>query len=602
LDARAVYFRVPPRSAPATPIDTAAAQPRLRDKLEVKPGTEFAGWLATELDRRASHICVSSVAELRGADKAVTRNGQIKDKNRHEKDDRRRVDDRREYVLGWTNEQKIDALVTHAARLHDRLSKLHATVDGAQRKRKAVDEQLKKLFGLREQTSWEELDWHALVARVTELRAEEQRIRLSSNELATLTAERDDVRRELKALQTKLDALQRERGGAETRQQTAREQLADVDRILGDEDATAAASDWFPSIDAFVSTDIDVPIIDLTNVRDVHHAASEAIRKRKEELASKQSSLGQRVVRAMDAFRNAYPHETAELDNSLASAVEYRALHARVSTDDLPRFEREFKDYLNQNAIREVAGFSAQLNKQEELIRERVETINESLYGIDYNDGRYIRLVPDRTPNTEIREFREELRGCTDNIIGADDPDQYSEQRFLQVKRIIDRFKGREGSVDQDRSWTRRVTDVRQWSVFSASERWRSDDSEYEHYTDSAGKSGGQKEKLAYTILAASLAYQFKLTFGTTRSKAFRFVAIDEAFGRGSEISTRYALNLFTSLGLQLLIVTPLQKIHVIEPHVSAVGFVDNLNGNYSRLQCLTVDEYRRRRHEHRAG
>jgi hypothetical protein len=36
----------------------------------------------------------------------------------------------------------------------------------------------------------------------------------------------------------------------------------------------------------------------------------------------------------------------------------------------------------------------------------------------------------------------------------------------------------------------------------------------------------------------------------------------------------------------------------VIEPHVSAVGFVDNLNGNYSRLQCLTISEYRQRRYE----
>jgi hypothetical protein len=29
---------------------------------------------------------------------------------------------------------------------------------------------------------------------------------------------------------------------------------------------------------------------------------------------------------------------------------------------------------------------------------------------------------------------------------------------------------------------------------------------------------------------------------------------------------------------------------------VSAVGFVDNLNGNYSRLQCLTIEEYHERR------
>ena len=124
-------------------------------------------------------------------------------------------------------------------------------------------------------------------------------------------------------------------------------------------------------------------------------------------------------------------------------------------------------------------------------------------------------------------------------MIGAGRGDQYSEQKFLQVKRIIDRFGGREGMTDLDRTWTRRVTDVRQWFLFSASERWREDDSEYEHYTDSAGKSGGQKEKLAYTILAASLAYQFKLDWGAARSKAFRFVVIDEAFGRGSEASTR---------------------------------------------------------------
>ena len=58
---------------------------------------------------------------------------------------------------------------------------------------------------------------------------------------------------------------------------------------------------------------------------------------------------------------------------------------------------------------------------------------------------------------------------------------------------------------------------MRNWFIFSASERWREDNTEHEHYADSGGKSGGQKEKLAYTILAASLAYQFKLERGTRR-------------------------------------------------------------------------------------
>ena len=68
---------------------------------------------------------------------------------------------------------------------------------------------------------------------------------------------------------------------------------------------------------------------------------------------------------------------------------------------------------------------------------------------------------------------------------------------------------------------------------------------------------------------------------------------IDEAFGRGSDESAQYGLRLFQQLNLQLLIVTPLQKIHIIEPYVASVAFVHNENGSDSRLHCLTIEEYR---------
>ncbi|MEB0134913.1 ATP-binding protein [Actimicrobium sp. CCC2.4] len=135
--------------------------------------------------------------------------------------------------------------------------------------------------------------------------------------------------------------------------------------------------------------------------------------------------------------------------------------------------------------------------------------------------------------------------------------------------------------------------DERNWFVFAGSERWREDDTEHEHYSDSGGKSGGQKEKLAYTVLAASLAYQFGLKFDEVRSRSFRFVVIDEAFGRGSDESAQYGLRLFAQLNLQLLIVTPLQKIHIIEPFVSSVGFVHNEEGRASKVRKLSIEEYR---------
>ena len=163
------------------------------------------------------------------------------------------------------------------------------------------------------------------------------------------------------------------------------------------------------------------------------------------------------------------------------------------------------------------------------------------------NPGRYIRLEPRADSEHRDQGLPHRPAGVyrRRRITGQRRRPSTSEQKFLQVKRIIERFRGREGQSEADQKWTRLVTDVRNWYTFTASERYREDDSEYETYADSGGKSGGQKEKLAYTILAASLAYQFKLEWGAAKSRTFRFAVIDEAFGRGSDESTRFALELF---------------------------------------------------------
>jgi uncharacterized protein YPO0396 len=306
--------------------------------------------------------------------------------------------------------------------------------------------------------------------------------------------------------------------------------------------------------------------------------------------------LGEKIVKAMEAYRNAYPVEARDADASLDAADEYRAMLKALVTDDLPRFEQRFKELLNENTIREIAGFHAQLQRERQVIRERIEAINRSLRSIDYNPNRFIVLEATPAPDADVRDFQQDLRACIEGALSGSEDDAYSEAKFVQVKRIIERFRGREGSGELDRRWTQKVADVRNWFAFSASERWREDDREHEHYSDSGGKSGGQKEKLAYTVLAASLAYQFGLKAGETRSRSFRFVAIDEAFARGSDESAAFALELFKRMNLQLLIVTPLQKINVIEPYVASVAFVHNEEGRLSMIRNLSIEEYRAER------
>jgi uncharacterized protein YPO0396 len=598
LGTRLVYFRVPARLGTRRAADRPSTLPLLLDMVDVKPDSAFAPWLTDELAQRADHVCVESVDQFQRFDKAVTRQGQVKARDRHEKNDRNRIDDRRTFVLGWTNERKIDALIADASRVQTEIAEVDGELATPQGRRAEVNQHLSDLRALRERDRWDDLDWMSLDHRAAQLGAEAARIRSSSDVLQSLTIELQAAGEQRKETEATRDMLADARGRVRNQHDEAAEQRAAAERLLADAEALARAREVYADIEDSVPAKSRSDLTDVRQVTDVQDATREAITTARGGLADRQARSAQRAVKAMRDFRLAYAQESVELDDSIEAGPEYRELRHRVASDDLPRFADEFRRSLKENTINEIAGLSAGLQSQANTIRQRVQRINDSLQAIDYNPGRHIRLVPEPTPNTEVRQFQEDLRACTSNITQGVDDDQYSEHRFTQVKAIIDRLKGREGSTDQDRSWTRRVTDVRQWFVFSASERWRDTDVEHESYSDSSGKSGGQKEKLAYTILAASLAYQFKLDRPDDASRSFRFVVIDEAFGRGSDDSTRYALGLFTALGLQLLIVTPLQKIHVIDPYVSCVGFVKNPNGDRSMLQRLTIEEHRRGRAE----
>jgi uncharacterized protein YPO0396 len=591
LGMRLVYYRVP-AVVPAAGRASWPGADRLAHKLQIKDDTPFYPWLERELARRADHLCAATMADFRRADRAITRAGQIKEAGRHVKDDTRRLDDRRSYVLGWSNQAKIDALLEQATRLDKQRQELAAALAALQAQRQRVDGRGRALDRLVEYRSFDDLDWEESVRRIQADEQEKAQLEQSSRELARVTQALERVAEEQASLRNRTTATAEALGRARNDLEQAESGERSCRATLAAPEAATTQT-----YEAALAKRLPVPgPVDTDGWSAWEGSTRDALQSEIDRRQDRLRRLDSVISSMMDRFRSTYPSETTEMDAAVAAASEYRALHDRLVQDDVPRFEAEFKSYLNVNTIRDIAGFQSALRQQEDLIRERVDRINRSLVGIDYNAGRYIRLEAVRTPNVEIRDFRQELRACTDDaVIGGDD--QYSEQKFVQVQRIVERFRGREGQTDADRAWTRRVTDVRNWFVFTASERYRDDDSEHEAYSDSGGKSGGQKEKLAYTILAASLAYQFRLDQPAART--FRFVVIDEAFGRGSDESTRFALRLFRLLGLQLLIVTPLQKIHVIEPYVNAVGYVDNRQGNYSRLQTLTIDEFREQQRHH---
>ena len=587
LRGRLVYFHVRPRRQADLPD---LHRDSLVRKLAIKPDSAFYDWLERELAHRFDVVCCATAEQFRRETRAITRAGQVKDPSgRHEKDDRHRIDDRSRYVLGWSNRAKMDALDDKRRQLETRLAGIAGQIGAILNERKTLQARLDALTRLDEFTVFDEMDWRTLALEIAALTDERARLESASDVLKQLNERlqhaqksRLETERERELTRDKRSKIEQRRTDADALQQQTRHLLQEAPA----HDAQALGLDAVRA-EALGEHQFTVETCD-NREQDVRHW----LQLRLENESSKLRRLAEKIMKAMVAFNDAFKLETSEIDASIDSAADYEKLMGQLRRDDLPRFVARFKELLNVNTINEIANFNAQLARERETIKERIAHINKSLVEIDYNPGRYIVLESQASPDAEIRNFQSELRACTEGAVTGSDDAQYSEAKFLQVKAIIDRFRGREGLSEQDRRWTGKVSDVRNWFLFAASERWREDDAEHEHYSDSGGKSGGQKEKLAYTILAASLAYQFGLEWGAVRSRSFRFVVIDEAFGRGSDESAQYGLRLFAQLNLQLLIVTPLQKIHIIEPFVASVGFVHNEGGRASKLRNLTMEAY----------
>jgi len=592
LRGRLVYFHVRPRKAGELPD---LHRDSLARKLAIKPDSPHYDWLERELAHRFDVACCATQEQFRRETRAITRAGQIKDPTgRHEKDDRHRIDDRSRYVLGWSNSAKITALEAKRRQLEIRLGEVGSQIGILQKEREGLQSRLDALTRLEEFTAFEELDWATVATDIAAMVDERTRLESASDVLKHLNERLRELQQALKVTDTERQGARDKRAKVEQRRSDAQDLHRQTAGLLQDVtvDETLASTLETMRSEALGEHQLTVESCD-NREQDVRGWLQTRIDNETKVL----NRLAEKIIKAMASFKEAFKLETAEIDASLEAAFEYENLLKQLNRDDLPRFVTRFKELLNVNTINEIANFNAQLARERETIKERIAHINKSLAEIDYNPGRYIVLESQPSPDADIRDFQQELRACTEGTVmgaaGDSDDALYSEAKFMQVKAIIDRFRGREGLSEQDRRWTAKVSDVRNWFLFAASERWREDNSEHEHYSDSGGKSGGQKEKLAYTILAASLAYQFGLEWGAVRSRSFRFVVIDEAFGRGSDESAHYGLKLFRQLNLQLLIVTPLQKIHIIEPFVSSVGFVHNEGGRASKLRNLSIEEYR---------
>jgi uncharacterized protein YPO0396 len=588
LKGRLVYFRVPESQEKSTPLES--ADNSLLNKIKIKPGTPYHEWLVQQLGKRFDYICCNMMEDFYRFPRAITQKGQIKSgRQRHEKDDRHSIHDRSRYILGWQNKEKIKTLEKIKLKYENQGQTLFDKFTALVEHQKSCDSITANCRQLKKFTSLEEMLWQKTAQKIQTLDSEKNKIENSSDILMTL-------RKQLALVEKQIHQQEEEKTNQGKILGRAQQQFTDRKREFIEAKQEVQAFDQkemkniFPRINKFSSNVLENKAINLNNFNKCKRTLREKIQDKISGKQKRLNNLNGKIIKGMQNFKNTYPERTNEVDASIESLDEFNEMLDGLMNQDLPRHEAKFKELLNKGTIHSIALFQNQLDKKRREIEKKIGTINISLKGVEYSPGTFIELLISPAQDSEIRNFQSDLRQCLSHAL--DGKDIYNEKKFLEVKKILDRFNGREGYSDIDRKWTAKVTDVRNWFVFSAVEKWQETQEEKEFYSDSSGKSGGQKEKLAYTILAAALAFQFGLEWGEKKSRTFRFVVIDEAFGRGSDESTKYGLELFKRLNLQLLIVTPLQKINIIEDYISAVHFVHNEDGKRSILKNLTVQEY----------
>ncbi len=567
-------------------------------KLDVKQNTTCTKWLSEEIYERFSHICCEDINDFKRNTKALSLTGQIKSGDRHVKDDSKKLNDRSRYILGFSNEKKLNTMRQLSKEINDSINLIEKDRNDFISERSNLNKKQNALSKIVSYDDYSKLDVDSIIKIILEHENRIKELQNTNDKLKQLRLKKDELDKESKELEKSIGNLYTSIGGNKTTISNLENKKNLIDIKLENE------NDEIRLIYSFLEGNFEKYLgdvrITVDNTDDLEKKYKEELVSENKQILEKINKVVNKIEKSMEKYIIDYPSETTDFTSNIGSLFDFNNVLKELEFHNLPKFQENFRTELHSKILSQMLLFSSQLTNNSDSIRKRIDEINESLHTIEYNPGRHITLRCEATKEIEIADFRKQLKNCIEGSMSDDNSEVELQNKFLEIQGIIGRFKGRETYTTQDKNWTSKVTDVRNWYVFSASEKWTDTNEEYEHYSDSDGKSGGQKEKLAYTILAASLSYNYKLVQSNNSAKpSFRLVVIDEAFLKSSDEAATYGLNLFKELDFQLIVVTPLLKIRTIEPFISRIGFVTHSDKDHkSKLSDLSIETYKERRKE----
>jgi len=574
---RLAYFRVMQQVS----SNRTLGQTSLVRKLNIAPGP-YTEWLKEELKTHFDFDCCDTLQEFRSSSRGLTRQGLVKHNfTRHEKNDSRPIDDRSRWVLGFDNKAKLALFQEKAAQLGGRISVLDDRLRAAAEEENTQRSQLLHCQTL-SNLQWSDIDVASLLTRISDL---QERVRRE-------TAARPDLAR-MDALIVAQDAKYKEANNKKNdeagRGGTYRNEIIRLNGELEKQSRLYPTTERTPPFEdeldvRFAATKREVTLESLDRVTGT---VKDALKDELRALDTRSVELRNKITQRFAEYNRRWPAEAGGLDPVMESAPDYFAKYERLIKDGLPQFEDRFLALLREQSDQNLTILSTKLDQERSAIRSRMDLVNEGLRTAPFNPGTYLVIETADKNLEEVRAFRAGLKESLSHTFSA--LLEVAEQRFLALAALVKRL-GSQETVDT--KWRDLVLDVRQHVEFVAREL-DEDGIEVDVYRSGAGKSGGQRQKLAATCLAAALRYQLG---GQDRSlPSFSTVVLDEAFDKADAEFTAMAMNIFVTFGFQMIVATPLKSVMTLEPFIGGACFVHIKDRKKSAVIPIDYDAESRR-------
>ena len=590
LNGRIVYLRVGLQMISDLPQ---ISNDTVLGKISIKQGHPLSSWIEKHIFDKWNYICSDDFATISKNDKVITSSGLIKNGLKHEKDDSEKIKQNFHNVLGWDNLEKRKALSTQLQKTNKDLDNLK---QGAVRINEELDNLEKKKDSVKkilEYISYSEIDTDSITIEIQKLIDEKNKL-AKENNVEDIEHQITEKRNKKRELENEAESLTKKIGRLE--EQITEKEISlttnqnSWNNLLKIEDRDILNQRIYKFKEDYRISEIFL----IEKIRNEQNRVNTQIKNSlTQETNTCNSLLGHlkdymREIRSpKEDIKKKYGDWTTDFSDLIESReylTDWNNCYNRLMKDELPKYQEKFNNYLHQNLNADIIRFKNFIDDGNQKIKRAIKILNENLKKIPYGDipKTYLYLKISDTKDQKIIEFNRMLKNAIPNAAGYES-EEAEEKAFHRIKQFIDFVK----ENDRNRKY---ILDLRNWHSFAASELKYEDNSEYNYHSDSNSLSGGEKAKLTYTILASAIAYQFGINDSTTRS--LRFVIVDEVFSKSDSINAQYAMQLFKQLDLQVMIVTPLDKLNIAEEYISSVHQVQKI-GDSSRVLSLTMERFK---------